>query len=134
VVHHDLVKFGIIPELVGRMPVIATLEELTAESLVRILSEPRNALTRQFGQLFAYDDVELVFEREALVAIAHQTLEKDTGARGLRSVMEQLLQPLMYSVPSDPTVERVVVTAACVTEGASPQVERNPTRMKRRAV
>jgi len=134
VVHHDLVKFGIIPELVGRMPVIATLEELDAESLVRILSEPRNALTRQFGQLFAYDDVELVFEREALIAIAEQTLEKDTGARGLRSVMEQLLQPLMYTVPSDPTVERVVVTAACVTEGAPPQVERNPSRMKRRAV
>ena len=134
VVHHDLVKFGIIPELVGRMPVIATLEELDVESLVRILSEPRNALIKQFGQLFAYDDVELVFERDALVAIAQQTLEKDTGARGLRSVMETILQPLMYSVPSDPTVERVVVTAACATENAPPQVERNPARMKRRAM
>jgi len=133
VIHHDLVKFGIIPELVGRMPVIAALEELDVPNLVRILSEPRNALIKQFGQLFAYDGVELEFERDALIAIAERTLEKDTGARGLRSVMEALLQPLMYSIPSDPTVERVVVTAACVTEGADPQVERNPARMKRKA-
>ncbi|MCL2532093.1 MAG: ATP-dependent Clp protease ATP-binding subunit ClpX [Oscillospiraceae bacterium] len=132
VIHHDLVKFGIIPELVGRMPVIASLEELDVPNLVRILSEPRNALIKQFGQLFAYDNVELEFEHDALVAIAEQTLEKDTGARGLRSVMEALLQPLMYEIPSDPTVERVVVTAACVTQGAPPQVERNPVRMKRK--
>ena len=133
-IHQDLVKFGLIPELVGRMPIIATLEELDADALVRILSEPRNALLRQFKQLFAYDDVELEIERDALMAIAKQTLEKGTGARGLRSVMEQLLQPLMYSVPSDPTVERVVITAACVTEQAKPQVEKNPARVKRRAV
>jgi len=133
-VHQDLVRFGIIPELVGRMPVIATLEELDEDALVRILSEPRNALLRQFKQLFAYDDVELEFERDALVAIAKKTMEKGTGARGLRSSMEELLQPLMYSVPSDPTVERVVITASCITEKAAPQVERNPARMKRRAV
>ncbi|MCL2495476.1 MAG: ATP-dependent Clp protease ATP-binding subunit ClpX [Oscillospiraceae bacterium] len=133
-VHQDLVRFGIIPELVGRMPIIATLEELDEASLVRILSEPRNALLRQFKQLFAYDGVELEFERDALVALARKTLEKGTGARGLRSVMEDLLQPLMYAVPSDPTVERVVVTASCITEKAQPQVERNPGRAKRRAV
>jgi len=133
-VHQDLVRFGIIPELVGRMPIIATLEELDESALVRILSEPRNALLRQFKQLFAYDDVELEFEREALAAIAKKTMEKGTGARGLRSSMEELLQPLMYSVPSDPMVERVVITAGCITEGKEPQVERNPARMKRRAV
>jgi len=133
-VHQDLVRYGIIPELVGRMPVIATLEELDEQALVRILSEPRNALLRQFKQLFAYDDVELEFEKDALVALAKKTMEKGTGARGLRSSMEELLQPLMYQVPSDPTVERVVVTAACITEKAAPQVERNPSRMKRRAV
>ncbi|MDR2753790.1 MAG: ATP-dependent Clp protease ATP-binding subunit ClpX [Oscillospiraceae bacterium] len=133
-IHQDLVRFGIIPELVGRMPVIATLEELDENALVRILSEPRNALVRQYKQLFAYDDVELEIEREALMAIASQTLEKGTGARGLRSVLEALLQPLMYTIPSDPTIERVVITAACVADGAQPQVERNPARMKRRAV
>jgi ATP-dependent Clp protease ATP-binding subunit ClpX len=133
-IHQDLVRFGIIPELVGRMPVIATLEELDEDALVRILSEPRNALLRQYKQLFSYDDVELELERDALAAIAKKTLEKGTGARGLRSVMEELLQPLMYTIPSDPTVERVVITASCVTEKAEPQVERNPARMKRRAV
>jgi len=133
-VHQDLVRFGIIPELVGRMPVIATLEELDEDALVRILNEPRNALVRQFKQLFAYDDVELEFERDALVALAKKTMEKGTGARGLRSAMEELLQPLMYAVPSDPMVERVVITASCITDKAQPQVERNPARMKRRAV
>ena len=133
-VHQDLVRFGIIPELVGRMPVIATLEELDEAALVRILSEPRNALLRQFKQLFAYDDVELEFERDALLAIAKKTMEKGTGARGLRSAMEDLLQPLMYSIPSDPTVERVVITASCITDRAKPQVERNPARMRKRAV
>jgi ATP-dependent Clp protease ATP-binding subunit ClpX len=134
VLHQDLVRFGIIPELVGRMPVIATLEELDADALVRILSEPRNALLRQYRQLFSYDDVELELDHDALAAIAEKTLEKGTGARGLRSVMEELLQPLMYSVPSDPTVERVVITGACVTEKAAPQVERNPARLRKRAV
>jgi len=134
VIHADLVKFGIIPELVGRMPVIASLEELDEAALVRILSEPRNALLRQFKQLFAYDDVELEIEKDALVAIAKQTLDKGTGARGLRSVLEKILQPLMYAVPSDPTVERVVITAACVAGRAQPQVEKNPARGKRRAV
>jgi ATP-dependent Clp protease ATP-binding subunit ClpX len=133
-VHQDLVRYGIIPELVGRMPIIATLEELDVDALVRILSEPRNALLRQFKQLFAYDDVELEFEKDALVALAKKTMEKGTGARGLRSSMEELLQPLMFSVPSDPTVERVVVTASCITEKAAPQVERNPGRMRKRAV
>jgi len=130
-IHQDLVRFGLIPELVGRLPVIATLEELDEDALVRILSEPRNALLRQYKQLFAYDNVELEIEREALIAIAKKTMDKETGARGLRSVMEELLLPLMFSVPSDPSVERVVVTGSCVTEKAQPQIERNPARLSR---
>ena len=130
-VPQDLVRFGLIPELVGRLPVMAALEELNEDALVRILSEPRNALLRQYKQLFAYDDVDLEIEREALVAIAKKTLEKETGARGLRSTMEELLLPLMYDIPSDPTVERVVITGSCVTEGAEPQIERNPARLNK---
>ncbi|MDR1927371.1 MAG: ATP-dependent Clp protease ATP-binding subunit ClpX [Oscillospiraceae bacterium] len=135
VIHQDLVRFGIIPELVGRLPVIAALEELDAPSLVRILSEPRNALLKQYQQLFAFDDVELVVENDAMVALAEKTLEKDTGARGLRSTLEELLQPLMYSLPSETTVERVVITGDCVTKGAQPQLEHNPAkRSKPRAI
>ncbi|MDR3313715.1 MAG: AAA family ATPase, partial [Oscillospiraceae bacterium] len=127
-IQQDLVHYGLIPELVGRMPVIAALEELDATALVRILSEPRNALLKQYCQLFSYDGVELELDHDALVAVAEKTLEKQTGARGLRSVMEQLLQPLMYSLPSDPAVERVLITGPCVTEGAQPQLERNPAK------
>jgi ATP-dependent Clp protease ATP-binding subunit ClpX len=127
-IQQDLVRYGLIPELVGRMPVIAALEELDAPALVRILSEPRNALLKQYRQLFSYDGVELELDTDALVAVAEKTLEKQTGARGLRSVMEQLLQPLMYSLPSDPAVERVLITGACVTEDAQPQLERNPAK------
>ena len=131
VVHQDLVRFGLIPELVGRLPVIAALEELNEDALVRILSEPRNALLRQYKQLFAYDDVDLEIDRDALVAIAKKTLEKDTGARGLRAAMEELLLPLMYDIPSDPSVERVVITGSCVTDHAEPQIERNPARLNK---
>ncbi|MCL2105847.1 MAG: ATP-dependent protease ATP-binding subunit ClpX [Oscillospiraceae bacterium] len=127
-VHQDLVRYGIIPELVGRLPVITTLEELDVEALVRILSEPRNALLKQFQQLFLYDDVELELERDALVAIAEKTLSKETGARGLRSILEEVLQPMMYSLPSDSTVERVVINRACVVEGTAPMLERNPAK------
>ena len=131
VIHQDLVRFGLIPELVGRLPVIAALEELGEDALVRILSEPRNALLRQYKQLFAYDDVDLEIDRDALVAIAQKTLEKDTGARGLRAAMEELLLPLMYDIPSDPSVERVVITGSCVTDNAEPQIERNPARLNK---
>ncbi|MDR2525796.1 MAG: ATP-dependent Clp protease ATP-binding subunit ClpX [Oscillospiraceae bacterium] len=130
VIQQDLVHYGLIPELVGRMPVVAALEELDAAALVRILQEPRNALLKQYRQLFAYDGVELEMDDDALMAIATQTLEKKTGARGLRSVLEQLLQPLMYAIPSDGAVERVRITGLCVTEGAQPQMERNPAKQK----
>ena len=129
-IQQDLVRFGIIPELVGRLPVITTLKELDKDALVRILTEPKNAITKQYKALFGFDNVELDFDAGALEAIAEKTLEKKTGARGLRSIMEGVLMPIMYDVPSDPTVERVCITAACVNDGAEPIIERDPNRKK----
>ncbi len=119
---HDLLKFGIIPELIGRLPVITPLNGLDRGDLVRILTEPRNALTRQYKALMALDDVELEFEEDALGAIADKAIEMQIGARGLRSVMESIMTTIMYEVPSDPSISRVIVTADCVREGSHPQV------------
>ena len=120
---HDLLKFGIIPELIGRLPVVATLDSLDRGDLVRILTEPKNAMTKQYEALLGYDNVELVFEPEALEAVADKAIERKIGARGLRSVMEGIMTDIMYRVPSDPTIERVIVTGACVREGLEPTVE-----------
>ena len=130
VIQQDLVKFGITPELVGRLPVITSLKELDRDSLVKILTTPKNAIVKQYKELFKLDDVELDFDDTALEAIADKALEKKTGARGLRSIIEGVLMPIMYDVPSDPTVERVCITAACVNSGAEPLIERNPNRKK----
>ena len=119
---HDLLKFGIIPELIGRLPVVATLSSLKRDDLVRILTEPRNALTKQYQVLLGYDNVELEFEPEALGAIADRALAMKIGARGLRSVMESVMRDIMYSVPSDPSVSRVVVTADSVRNDTEPLV------------
>ncbi len=127
-IHQDLVKFGLIPELVGRMPVLTALHELDRAALVKILSEPKNSIVKQYTQLVGMDDVELVFEQEALEAIADKTLEKKTGARGLRSIMEQTLIPIMFKVPSEPTISKVIITADCVKNGTAPDVERDETR------
>lgn len=132
VVPQDLVKYGLIPELVGRMPVITTLEALDVEALVRILAEPKNAILKQYTQLFDLDGVELSFTDDALRAVATETLKRETGARGLRSVMEGLLTQLMFDVPSDPTIEKVLITAACVTDGAKPDIVYNPDKKSRR--
>lgn len=121
---HDLLKFGIIPELIGRLPVIVPLNSLRKEDLVRILKEPKNALTRQYKALLSYDDVELAFEEEALEAIAGKALDMEIGARGLRSVMENIMTEIMYEVPSDPTINQVVVTADCVKNAVPPMVIR----------
>ena len=128
VIHQDLVKFGLIPELVGRMPVITALHALDREALVRILTEPKNAVIKQYKKLFEMDHVELDFDKDALDAIADQTLEKETGARGLRSIMEKLLTPIMYTIPSDYTIERVQITAAYVKDNQPPLIEKNPNR------
>ena len=120
---HDLLKFGIIPELVGRLPVIASLASLTREDLVRILTEPKNAMTKQYKALFDYDKVRLDFEPEALEAVADKAIAMKIGARGLRSVMEGVMTDIMYAIPSDPTVSRVTVTAASVNGAEQPRVE-----------
>jgi ATP-dependent Clp protease ATP-binding subunit ClpX len=111
----DLRRFGLIPEFIGRFPVFAPLEPLDEAALVRILTEPKNALVRQYQRLFAYDDVELEFTEEALKAIAHRAIERDTGARGLRSILEQLLRRTMYEIPSLPAIQRCIVDEAVVS-------------------
>ncbi|MBQ4338872.1 MAG: ATP-dependent Clp protease ATP-binding subunit ClpX [Clostridia bacterium] len=131
-IHQDLVRFGIIPELVGRLPVIAALNELDKNALVRIMTEPKNALIKQYKALFAADEVELDFDMSAIEAMAEKTLEKKTGARGLRSIIESVLLPIMYEVPSNPTVERVCITAKCVNEGSEPLIEYNPNKTRKK--
>lgn len=116
----DLVKFGLIPEFVGRLPVVATLEELHEEALVRILTEPKNALTKQFQKLFSMENVELEFRPAALQAIAVKALERKTGARGLRSIIEQALLDTMFELPSRQNVSKVVVDEGCIQTGSAP--------------
>jgi len=125
VIHQDLVKFGLIPEIVGRLPIITSLNELDRDALVRILTEPKNALTKQYKRLFELDGAELIFEQEALDAIADKTLEKETGARGLRSIIEGVLLPIMYKIPSEDDIKKVIVTVDCVKNGAEPIYERS---------
>lgn len=114
VVSHDLVKFGLIPELVGRLPIITALDGLDKKALVKILTEPKNALIKQYQRLFALDNVMLVFEDKALEAVADKAIEEKTGARGLRSIIEGILTELMFKVPSDPTIEKVIISAETV--------------------
>ncbi len=126
---HDILKFGIIPELVGRLPVIASLDALRREDLVRILQEPKNALVKQYKKLLEYDDVDLEFTPEALEAIADKAIARNIGARGLRAVMEGILTEIMYDIPSDPTVTKVVITRECVEGTAEPELTRDPQRV-----
>ena len=107
---HDLLKFGLIPELIGRLPVVAALDPLSREDLVRVLKEPKNAVTKQYEKLFSFDNVALHYEDEALEAVAEKAISMNIGARGLRSVMENLMMDLMYTVPSDPSIDSVVIT------------------------
>ena len=120
---HDLLKFGIIPELIGRLPVVASLESLKRDDLVRILTEPKNAMTKQYKALLSYDGVELEYEQEALEAIADKAIEMKIGARGLRSVMEGVMTDIMYKVPSDTTANKVIITADSVKNGSSPVIK-----------
>ena len=126
---HDLVKFGLIPELIGRLPVITVLDDLDEETLVRVLKEPKNSLVKQYKALLGMDNVELEFTDEALRAIARKTIERKSGARGLRSVMENLLMPVMYAVPSDPTIVRVTIDQDTV-EGGEAHMEYGAVRKR----
>ena len=122
--HHDVLKFGIIPELVGRLPILVTLDSLDEQAMLDILVKPKNALTKQYQHLFRLDNVDLEFEEDALKAIAAKTIERNTGARGLRSVMEGLLTQLMFDVPSDPSICKVIITKAAVDGTGAPTLIR----------
>ncbi len=121
---HDLLKFGIIPELVGRLPVITALQNLNKEDLIRILTEPKNALTRQYQKLLELDHVELELEDSALGAIAQKAIDRQIGARGLRAVMEEIMTKIMYEIPSDLAIQKVLVTESCV-QGGQPLITRD---------
>jgi len=119
---HDILKYGLIPELVGRLPVITPLRSLTRDDMIRILTEPKNSLTKQYQALLAMDHVDLHFTRDALEAIADKTMAMDLGARGLRSIMENLMRDIMFQIPSDPTITAVEITAACVRGESQPRL------------
>ena len=128
---HDLLKFGIIPELVGRMPVITSLRDLKKEDLMRILVEPRNALVRQYQKLLRLDNVELEIEQGALEAVAQKAIDRQIGARGLRAVMEQCMTKIMFMIPSDLSIKKVIITAESI-EGAEPIIIRDPSKPRQK--
>jgi ATP-dependent Clp protease ATP-binding subunit ClpX len=132
VMPEDLLKYGMIPEFIGRLPVITSVHNLDREALIRILTEPKNALVRQYKKLFELDNVELEFSDDALEAIADQAILRGTGARGLRAIMEEVLLSVMYDVPSRKDVAKVVITGEVVLEHVNPTlVPRDATPPKR---
>ncbi|MFC4804444.1 ATP-dependent Clp protease ATP-binding subunit ClpX [Filifactor villosus] len=128
----DLLKYGLIPEFVSRVPLIVSLDNLDKAALIRILKEPRNALLKQYQKLFHIDDVELEIQQDALEAIAQKALERKTGARGLRSILEEVMLDIMYEIPSRQDIEKVILTKECITDGAEPLVviRKNSKRKK----
>lgn len=128
----DLLKFGLIPEFIGRLPIIATLRELDKEALVQILVEPKNALVKQYEKLFQIDGVELVFEKDAIEAIVEKAIERKTGARGLRSIIEEIMRDIMYEIPSNPNIEKCTVTKDTVLNGAEPEIVINGQKTVRK--
>ena len=124
----DLLKYGLIPEFIGRLPVVVTLDNLDEDAFVHILTEPKNALTKQYEYLFELDDVILEFEEDALRAIAHKAMERETGARGLRAILEEFINPVMYEIPTETTVEKCIITKDVVEGKAQPQYIYNENR------
>lgn len=131
---HDLVKYGIIPELIGRLPVITALSGLDTDALVKILTVPKNSIVQQYKKLFELDGVELLFEEEALRAIAQQAQDQHTGARGLRGIMEDILTDLMFEAPSDPTIDKIIITEDVIKNGAPPQITRKKELLQTNSV
>jgi ATP-dependent Clp protease ATP-binding subunit ClpX len=129
----DLLRYGLIPELVGRLPVTVALEGLDEDALVRILKEPKNALTKQYAKLFGLEDVKITFDEAALVAIASKALKRGTGARGLRAILEEVLMEVMFDLPGREDVVEVKVTESCITNGTQPLLEISPIRRKKEA-
>ena len=116
----DLIEYGLIPEFIGRLPVVAAIHQLTRDDLITILTEPRNALTKQFQRFFEFDDIELVFQEDSLGAIADKALERETGARGLRSILEETLMDVQFELPSRRDVSKCVVTKETIEQGLRP--------------
>ena len=131
---HDLVKYGIIPELIGRLPVITALSGLDTDALVKILTVPKNSIVQQYKKLFELDGVELLFEEEALRGIAQQAQDQHTGARGLRGIMEDILTDLMFEAPSDPTIDKIIITEGVIKNGAAPQITRKKELLQTNSV
>jgi ATP-dependent Clp protease ATP-binding subunit ClpX len=129
----DLLRYGMIPELVGRLPVTVALEALDEKSLVRILKEPKNALTKQYTKLFGLEEVKITFDEGALTAIATKALKRGTGARGLRAILEEVLMEVMFDLPGREDVVEVRVTESCITNGTQPLLEISPHRRKKEA-
>lgn len=125
IIPQDLLKFGLIPEFVGRLPIIAKLEQLDREALIKILTEPKNALVRQYQTLFDMDEVNLTFDKEAVEAIADKALERNTGARGLRSIIEDIMTNIMFDIPSDESIVECIVHKDCITDGKEPEIIRS---------
>ena len=130
IIPEDLLKFGLIPELIGRLPIVATLDSLNVDALKKILVEPKNALVKQYRQLLKMDGVELDFDEEAVAAIANKAYDRNTGARGLRSIVEDIMLDVMYDIPSDDTIEKVIITKDCVLNGAPPKIIKNNNKKK----
>ncbi|MBQ7799882.1 MAG: ATP-dependent Clp protease ATP-binding subunit ClpX [Oscillospiraceae bacterium] len=133
VIPQDLIKFGIIPELIGRVPLITSLESLDEDALVKILTETKNSLVKQYEHLFAVDNIEIQFTNDALKAVAQKAIKNKTGARGLRAIMEEILTDVMFEAPSDPTIEKIIVNSACVEEGSAVKIMRDPKRENKKS-
>ena len=124
----DLLKFGLIPEFVGRLPIIATLHELDREALANIVTKPKNALVKQYQKLFELDNVTLEFEPEAINLIVDKAIERKTGARGLRSIIEEIMRDIMFEIPSNPNIEKCIITKETVKNGEAPRLVINNNR------
>ena len=130
----DLLKFGLIPEFIGRLPIVATLRDLDKEALIKILIEPKNSLVKQYQKLFEIDGVELIFEQEALEAIVEKAIERKTGARGLRSIIEEIMRDIMFEIPSNPNIEKCIITRATVLDNAGPKIEEGQKKELRKPI
>lgn len=128
----DLLRFGLIPEFVGRLPIVTTLRELDKEALIKILTEPKNALIKQYKKLLEFDDVELEFEDEAIAVIVDKAIERNTGARGLRSIIEEIMRDIMFDIPSNPKIEKCIITKETVLNGKEPVLIINEAKTERK--
>ena len=130
----DLLKFGLIPEFVGRLPIIATLKELNREALIKIVTEPKNALIKQYKKLLELDNVELEFEKEALDIIVDKAIQRNTGARGLRSIIEEIMRDIMFDIPSNPKIEKCIITKETVLERKEPKLIINENKVEKKHI